>query len=336
MGPDATSIQEYSRRCRFRSRISTRVRVIVADSVCRGRASGAGVVRPPGRCSHSRNRRRHRCVLTTRVVNAIVRNDTCSHRGSYMAEQSIGEQELALLRLIADRGSLTVGEAADQFGAPRGLARSTVLTMMERLRGKGHLGRRLADGVYRYRARASSADLHEGRGSALRRTQPGSIGVAVSGLPVRRRTSLGRRARRTGRDRGQAQRRPRKGPVIAHGLHPCARFNRWRDPGRDHLAGLTPSAPPAGDTHRALVVRGGQVRRGAGVDDADPHSDSARRRCGRPLPSPSTSPPIPACGMTWPPAAPDVPRRSSVHCAARSLRCCTNGRRLPRSAGPSG
>ncbi len=79
-----------------------------------------------------------------------------------MAEQSIGEQELALLRLIADRGSLTVGEAADQFGAPRGLARSTVLTMMERLRGKGHLGRRLADGVYRYRARASSADLMKG------------------------------------------------------------------------------------------------------------------------------------------------------------------------------
>ena len=43
-----------------------------------------------------------------------------------MAEQSICEQELALLRLIADRGSLTVGEAADQFGAPRGLARSRI------------------------------------------------------------------------------------------------------------------------------------------------------------------------------------------------------------------
>jgi predicted transcriptional regulator len=76
-----------------------------------------------------------------------------------MAEPSIGEQELALLRHIADRGSVTVGEAADLFGTPRGLARSTVLTMMERLRGKGQLGRRLVDGVYRYRARSSSADL---------------------------------------------------------------------------------------------------------------------------------------------------------------------------------
>jgi predicted transcriptional regulator len=76
-----------------------------------------------------------------------------------MAESSIGEQELTLLRHIADRGSVTVGEAAEAFGAPRGLARSTVLTMMERLRAKGHLGRRMIEGVYRYRTRASSADL---------------------------------------------------------------------------------------------------------------------------------------------------------------------------------
>ena len=76
-----------------------------------------------------------------------------------MAESSIGEQELALLRHIADRGSVTVGEAADEFGSGRGLARSTVLTMMERLRGKGHLARKVVDGVYRYRARSSSADL---------------------------------------------------------------------------------------------------------------------------------------------------------------------------------
>jgi predicted transcriptional regulator len=76
-----------------------------------------------------------------------------------MAERSIGEQELGLLKHIADRDGLTVGEAADEFGAPRRLARSTVLTMMERLRRKGHLERRMVEGVYRYRARVSSADL---------------------------------------------------------------------------------------------------------------------------------------------------------------------------------
>ena len=70
-----------------------------------------------------------------------------------------GGQELALVRYIADRGGVTVGEAADEFGAARSLARSTVLTMMERLRKKGYLARRLAEGVYRYRARDSSSDL---------------------------------------------------------------------------------------------------------------------------------------------------------------------------------
>ena len=76
-----------------------------------------------------------------------------------MADTPIGEQELALLRHIADSGGTSVAEAVEAFGSSRGLARSTVLTMMERLRRKGYLGRRLAGGVYRYRARTSSADL---------------------------------------------------------------------------------------------------------------------------------------------------------------------------------
>lgn len=78
------------------------------------------------------------------------------------SESSIGEQELALLRHIAGRGAVTVGEAADGFGAERGLARSTVLTMMERLRRKGRLTRRMSQGVYHYRTRASAAELLTG------------------------------------------------------------------------------------------------------------------------------------------------------------------------------
>lgn len=63
---------------------------------------------------------------------------------------TIGGQELELLRWIEARSEATVGEAAEGFGGLRGLARSTVLTMMERLRRKGHLSRRRSDGVYRY------------------------------------------------------------------------------------------------------------------------------------------------------------------------------------------
>ena len=94
-----------------------------------------------------------------------------------MAQSTIGEQELALLRYIADRGAVSVAEAVDAFGSERGLARSTVLTMMERLRKKGHLGRRLLDGIYRYRARSSSADLLKG---AVRHFVEGKLNGSVS------------------------------------------------------------------------------------------------------------------------------------------------------------
>jgi len=94
-----------------------------------------------------------------------------------MTLQTLGAQELVLLRHIADRGGATVGEVADTFGSPRKLARSTVLTMMERLRKKGFLNRRLAGGVYRYQARASSDELTRG---AIRRFVDRNLGGSVA------------------------------------------------------------------------------------------------------------------------------------------------------------
>jgi predicted transcriptional regulator len=94
-----------------------------------------------------------------------------------MAESTIGEQELALLRHIADADAATVGEVVETFGRDRDLARSTVLTMMERLRKKGYLVRRLSDGVYRYRAHATSAELLQG---AVERFVERHLGGSVS------------------------------------------------------------------------------------------------------------------------------------------------------------
>jgi predicted transcriptional regulator len=79
-----------------------------------------------------------------------------------MEEKSIGEQELALLRYLADYESATVGEISDSYGKDHSLARTTVLTMMERLRKKGYLNRRLVGGVYRYRALESSTEILRG------------------------------------------------------------------------------------------------------------------------------------------------------------------------------
>lgn len=58
-----------------------------------------------------------------------------------MPPVTIGEQELALLHYIAEHEPASVGDVASGFGEPRALARSAVLTMMERLHSKGYLKR---------------------------------------------------------------------------------------------------------------------------------------------------------------------------------------------------
>jgi predicted transcriptional regulator len=102
----------------------------------------------------------------------------------------IGDQELALLRFVNDAGHATVGQAAERFGQPRGLARSTVLTMMERLRKKGHLTRRQQDGVYHYSPRtAPGTAVRQAVKSFVDRTLEGSIAPFVAYLGERERIS---------------------------------------------------------------------------------------------------------------------------------------------------
>ncbi len=97
--------------------------------------------------------------------------------------KSIGEQEMALLRYVAEQGEATVAQAVEGFGASRGLARSTVLTMMERLRAKGRLKRRQLDGVFHYSSPASPGELLRGAvESFVDRTLDGSVSPFVSYL----------------------------------------------------------------------------------------------------------------------------------------------------------
>ncbi|ANB16312.1 BlaI/MecI/CopY family transcriptional regulator [Dokdonella koreensis] len=103
-----------------------------------------------------------------------------------MSRKSIGDQELALLDHIAAHGDASVGEVAADFGEPRGLARSTVLTMMERLRAKGFLTRRPAGGVYRYAATAGQDEVVRGAvGQFVEKTLQGSVSPFVAWLSER-------------------------------------------------------------------------------------------------------------------------------------------------------
>lgn len=100
-----------------------------------------------------------------------------------MSRKTIGDQELALLQWVAGRGGATVGEAAEGFGGDHGLARSTVLTMMERLRKKGHLARRKVEGIYRYTSPLSAAAvLRDVVGGFVEQTLGGSVSPFVAFL----------------------------------------------------------------------------------------------------------------------------------------------------------
>jgi predicted transcriptional regulator len=70
--------------------------------------------------------------------------------GFAMSRPSLGQQELEVLRYVVDHGPATVGEVAEGFGVPQRLTRSTVVTVMERLRKKGYLTRKQQEGVYQY------------------------------------------------------------------------------------------------------------------------------------------------------------------------------------------
>lgn len=71
----------------------------------------------------------------------------------------LGEQELQVLRYVTDHAPISVREVAAQWGEPRGLARTTVLTMMERLRKKGHLTRTQKDGAFHYAPAVGKQEL---------------------------------------------------------------------------------------------------------------------------------------------------------------------------------
>ncbi|MNT77305.1 Penicillinase repressor [compost metagenome] len=85
------------------------------------------------------------------------------------------------MQYVAEQGGATVGEVAAGFGEERGLARSTVLTMMERLRGKAYLQRRQVQGVYRYAATSGQESVVQGAvASFVEKTLQGSVSPFVA------------------------------------------------------------------------------------------------------------------------------------------------------------
>ncbi|NND98215.1 MAG: BlaI/MecI/CopY family transcriptional regulator [Pirellulaceae bacterium] len=70
----------------------------------------------------------------------------------------IGKEELAVFQYVHSHAPVSVREVADHF-ADHGKARTTVLTVMERLRDKGILERDKVAGTFRYRGTVDSSSM---------------------------------------------------------------------------------------------------------------------------------------------------------------------------------
>src|SRR5215211_3132703 len=75
---------------------------------------------------------------------------------------SLGRAELEILQYVVDRNPIRVGEVAEHFASAGGKARTTVLTVMDRLRTKGYLSRKKIGGTWHYSPKLSKSTLLRG------------------------------------------------------------------------------------------------------------------------------------------------------------------------------
>lgn len=94
---------------------------------------------------------------------------------------SLGEQEMDILKYVDAHSPISVRDVAQYFETEKNLARTTVLTVMERLRKKGFLGRAQLDGVFKYSSKIETSDLLSSKISDfVERTLGGSISPLFS------------------------------------------------------------------------------------------------------------------------------------------------------------
>jgi len=73
--------------------------------------------------------------------------------------EPLGQVQLEILQFVAEHHPIRVGEVAEHFAHTSGKARTTVLTVMERLREKGYLTRRKIRGTYHYSPKVSQDEV---------------------------------------------------------------------------------------------------------------------------------------------------------------------------------
>ncbi|HAA56077.1 MAG TPA: methicillin resistance protein [Myxococcales bacterium] len=99
----------------------------------------------------------------------------------------IGDLEMELVNYIAENGPVRVREAVSEFGEERGLARATVVTMLDRLCKKSVLTRSKKDKFYMYELKVPLYQiLKKSMNTFFQKTLGGSISPLVTYLSQER------------------------------------------------------------------------------------------------------------------------------------------------------
>ena len=94
---------------------------------------------------------------------------------------SLGEQEIEILRYVSSQGQISVRDVAEYFEQQKGLARTTILTVMERLRTKGFLTRNKVDGIFKYSEKIEAQTVIKGKVTEfVERTLGGSVSPLIN------------------------------------------------------------------------------------------------------------------------------------------------------------
>lgn len=65
-------------------------------------------------------------------------------------QENLGELELEVMKILWHQGKSSVLQVSEKLSKQKGYARTTILTIIQRLHKKGFLKRKKEDGVYRY------------------------------------------------------------------------------------------------------------------------------------------------------------------------------------------
>ena len=100
-----------------------------------------------------------------------------------MADHELTELQITILRLLWDRGEATVATIWEALHADRGLAQTTVATLLTRLERRGVVTRRTENRQYVYRALVTEAEVRRSMvGDLTERLFEGDVTALVNHL----------------------------------------------------------------------------------------------------------------------------------------------------------